>query len=40
MHYLINAWVEKCDMLPNDAPCGCLEAYRKGITWTNFAGEN
>ncbi len=39
MHYLINAWLEKGGMLPNDAPCGGLEAYRRGVTLTNFANN-
>ncbi len=27
-YYLINAYCEKGDMLPNTAPCGGLEAYQ------------
>ncbi len=31
MHYLINNYVEKGDMLPNDAPWSGLEDYQKGV---------
>ncbi len=29
-HYLINAWLDKGDMLPNYAPWCGREAYRRG----------
>ncbi len=38
-HYLFNAWVGKGDMLPNDAHCSGLEAYKRGVTWTNLVGR-
>ncbi len=40
MHYLINAWLEKDGMLSNYATWGGLEAYRRGVTVTNYFGEN
>ncbi len=42
MHYLISAYVEKGDMLLNDAPFDGPEAYRRGITKPGpiMQGEN
>ncbi len=37
-HYLMNAYVEKGDMLLNYASWGGLEAYRKGVALTNYFG--
>ncbi len=36
MHYLINAWLEKCDMLTNCAPWCGLQAYPRGVIVTNY----
>ncbi len=36
MHYVINALVEKVNMLPCDAPSGGLEAHQRRVTWANL----
>ncbi len=36
MHYLINALVEKSDILHNYSPWGGLEAYQRGVTVINY----
>ncbi len=38
MDYFINAWMEKVNMLPNYGPYDDLDAYRRGMTFTNYFG--
>ncbi len=41
MHYFINAWMEKAGMLPIYAPwCGLEPYWRRGVTVSNYLGEN